>query len=57
MQSLGMQVEHHGVGMTENFAWSAIKDQAGGWKQGVREGGQNGLDAPNSTRVDIRYTP
>lgn len=50
-----MEVETHGIGMTRNFAWSAIEDQASGWKQGVREGGQNGLDAPNSTEVRINY--
>lgn len=41
------------IGMSPDLAMSVIKDQAGSFEHSIREGGQNGLDAPNSDRVIV----
>lgn len=48
-------VQTHGIGMSRDLAWSVISDQAGGWKQSVREGGQNAHDAEGATEAHITF--
>jgi hypothetical protein len=51
----------HEIEGTENLIWSSIKDQAGGWKQAVRELVQNGVDehvvAEVDEAVEVTYSP